>query len=241
MGYSIRKLLWGYFCLHLLFSAPLFSQTVSEEWLKSEYLLLLSSYVSWEDEPQIDTFLLGVVSSDPIYTELSFRSESQVFKEKPFQVYFFKKPGDIRPVNILYIGEERNSSMKKIWNRWKSEPVLVVTDSSKYEYSMINLLGMNLGGKPFEINKSNIDGAGLIISSKILAVGGSEEDLRRIYRESEKQLEQLTSDIAGLNEELLQKQAELEKTSDELRGRMQEIADLSEEIRQQTGQLTDLR
>ena len=75
--------------------------------------------------------------------------------------------------------------------------MLMVTDSSStMEYTMINLLAMNLGGKSFEINKSNIVAAGLVISSRILAEGGSEEDLRTIYLESERELKRLKTDIA---------------------------------------------
>ncbi|GAI87835.1 unnamed protein product [marine sediment metagenome] len=116
--------------------------------------------------------------------------------------------------------------------------MLFITDSSNaVEYTMINLLGMNLGGKPFEINKSNIDDAGLTISSKILAVGGSEDDLRSIYRASERELEILKTDIAELNDELQKKQGELETSIQELRQRMEEINQLNAEIDKQTGQL----
>jgi len=105
---------------------------------------------------------------------------------------------------------------------------------------MINLLAMNLGGKPFEINKPNIDAAGLTVSEKILAVGGSEDDLRSIYRESERELEKLKLDISELNDELRQKEAELKNSMVELQLRMDEIDILNAEISRQTNQLDGL-
>jgi serine phosphatase RsbU (regulator of sigma subunit) len=214
---------------------------VSGDWLKAEYIMLLSSYVDWENEELIDTFEIAVLESETIYTHLDFKSESQEFKDKPFRVRYYSRINKIKAAQILYIGREKNASLRKIWSRWKNQPMLMVTDSSSMiEYSMINLLNMNSRGKPFEINKSNIDASGLTISSKILAVGGSEDDLRMIYRESERDLEGLKSDIAGLNDELLLRQGELEKSLERLRQRTSEIKTLNEEIALQTGQLDGL-
>ena len=214
---------------------------MSEDWLKAEYVLLLSGYVSWEDEVNIDTFRFGVFASEPVYTELSFKSQSQDFKDRPFRVDYYSRREEIRPVHVLYVGEKKNSSLKKLWGSWKDDPVLFVTDSAKNtQYSMINLLGMNMGGEPFEINKSNIDAASLTVSAKILAVGGSEEDLRSIYKQSERELERLKSDISELNEELELKQRDLENSIGELNRRSEEINSLNQEISLQTRQLESL-
>ena len=227
----------GLLCL-ILTSIPSIGQTVSEDWLKAEYMILLSGYVGWPDEDRIDTFRMGVFGSEAIYTQLSFKSESENFKEKPFQVSYYKRRDEVRPVHVLYIGEEKNNYLKKLRSKWKQEPMLFITDSSNaIEYNMINLLGMNLGGKPFEVNKSNIENAGLTISSKILAVGGSEEDLRAIYRASTRELEALKSEISGLNDELLRKQVELETSIQQLDQRTSEINALNAEIDRQTQQL----
>jgi len=224
-------------CL-ILASIPSSGQSLSEDWLKAEYTLLLSSYVSWENEALIDTFQIGVFGSEEIYTQLSFKSESMGFKDKPFNVIYFRRRDEIKLVQILYIGEEKNNSLRKLRIRWKETPVLFVTDSCKAaENTMINLLGMNLGGKPFKINKSNIEDAGLSISSKILAVGGSEDDLRSIYNASKRELENLKSDIEVLNVDLLQKKKELEKSMEALHMRMEEIDALNEEISKQTEDL----
>ncbi len=218
-----------------------FAQVLSEEWQKSEYLILLSGYISWEDEDQIDTFEIGVLASEPVYTELSFKAESRSIKTKPFQVTFFKRIRDIRPVNILYVGEEINVSLRRVWNRVIDQPVLIVTDSSNlYEYTMINLLSMNFGSDPFEINKANIEAAGLAVSAKILAFGGTEEDLREIYRASEEELAQRKSEIDELNEELQHKQTLLDSSMRALQQRMLEIDQLNGEIRLQTIQLDSL-
>lgn len=233
---------FGFLCTFFLFISGIASgQPLTEEWMKAEYILLLSGYVGWEDEAAIDTFQIGVLGSEDVYTPLSFRSESRDFKNKPFKVLYYKRASDIAPVHILYIPENRNTSLRKIWNRWGSSQVLIISDSSStLEYSMINLLRLSMGGKPFEINKSNIDAAGLAVSSRILAVGGSEDDLRTIYRASERELDSLRLDISKLNDELLDKQDALEQSIHELHQRMQEIELMNTEINEQTRQLEDL-
>ena len=56
-------------------------QAVTEEWLKSEWTVLLAGYISWPDEAEIDTFQIGVLASQPIYVQMSLKSglDSRIF------------------------------------------------------------------------------------------------------------------------------------------------------------------
>jgi len=217
-------------------------QTVTEEWLKSEYTLLLSGYISWPEEEDVDTFHIGVLASQSVYAQMSLKSEVQNLKGKPFRVSYFKGRRDILPVNILYIDEKKNNSLKKVVNLFRGQPVLIVTDSlNKLDMTMINLLGMNLGGdKPFQLNKINIDKAGLMVSPKILFVGGNENDLRDIYRELEDEGNKLRADLDTLSRNLEQKQKELAESERQLEARSKEIGQLVHEIELQTEELTTL-
>ncbi|MCK5644359.1 MAG: SpoIIE family protein phosphatase, partial [Gammaproteobacteria bacterium] len=131
---------------------------------------------------------------------------------------------------------------KKIFNRIEGQPVLIVTDSAKRsEFIMLNILGMNLGGdKPFQLNKINIDNAGLSVSSKILLIAGNEDDLRNIYRELEHEGAKMRTDLDALNLELAQKQKELAESEKKLDERVKEINTLVNEIELQTRELTTL-
>jgi serine phosphatase RsbU (regulator of sigma subunit) len=226
----------------VLFPASAFGQAVTEDWLKSEYTVLLAGYFTWPEEEKIDTFTIGVLSSESVYTQLSLKSEMQEFKQKPFRVIYFNRPGELQPVNILFAGEKRNKSIRKVYNRLAEKPVLLVTDSCmEYEFTMLNLMGMNLAGtKPFRINKNNIDKAGLSVSSKILLVGGSEEDLRDIYHELELEGNKMRTELDTLSRELEGKQRELAESERELAKRSNEIDLLVREIETQTDQLTTL-
>ncbi len=218
------------------------AQVVTEDWLKSEYTILLSGYFSWPAEEMIDTFRVGVLASEGVYAQMSLKSEMQTLKEKPFQVSYFRKIGEIRPVDILYVDEKKNNSLKKLFNRLNAEPVLLVTDSANNSaFVMLNLLGMNLAGdKPFQLNKINIEKAGLKVSPKILLVGGNEDDLRDIYHELEIEENKLKSELDTLNHELERKQAELTESEEKLEKRTVEVMRLVNEIEMQTEQLSTL-
>ena len=215
-------------------------QAVTVDWLKSEYTVLLAGYFRWPAEAEIDTFRIGVLASESVYTQLSLKSEIQQLKDKPFRVVYFNRPGDLRPVDVLYVGQRRNKSVRKIYNRLTGKPVLLVTDSCMdYASTMVNLLGMNLAGsKPFQINKNNIDKAGLEVSSKILLVGGSEDDLRDIYHELELEGDRMHEELDSLSTQLESKQRELVESEAELARSSREVDALVREIEVQTGQLT---
>ena len=217
-------------------------QAVTEEWLKSEYTLLLAGYISWPDEAEIDTFQIGVLASQPIYVQMSLKSGLDSLKNKPFHVSYYKSLKDIQSVDILYVDERKNNSLKKIFNKIEGQKVLVVTDSAKtLDFTMINILGMNLAGsKPFQLNKLNIDNAGLKVDPKILFVGGSEDDLRDIYRELKVEEDAMRAELDSLNQEMVQKKKELAESEQKLEQRSIEVEMLVNEIDLQTEQLTTL-
>ncbi len=215
---------------------------MSEEWLKSEYTILLAGYFTWPGEERIDTFRVGVLAAEGVYAQMSLKSEMQFLKQKPFRVYYFRTLRDVVPVDVLYVGEKKNGSLKRICNRFSAEPFLLVTDSARNSpYIMLDLLGLNLAGdKPFRLNKTNIERAGLQVSPKILLVGGSEADLRDIYRELQDEEDRMRSELDSITLMLERNQAELAESEEKLKRRSEEINRLVQEIDSQTEQLTTL-
>lgn len=231
---------------------PVFSQqeifTFTESRFKAEYTLLLSSYVEWPDSLIAESFKFGVLGSEEIFNDLSFKSETDVFKGKPFTVKYFKRIKDIAPVHVLYVEKEANDEIKKIWSKTRGRPVLIVTDScGQFENIMINLLATKgRVGRHFEINKQNINAAGLEVSQKILYEGLREDELREEYKESGKQIEIIRQELELLNTELAEQYAKLERRrqeidslNKEITGQKHELNLLSEDIEQQQKSLAE--
>ena len=222
-------------------AVPSYSQILPDSYLKSEFLLVLSSHVTWPEEAALDTFRIGILGADKVFTALDMKAGLDSFKSKPVSVEHFRRTRDIGLIQVLFLGKERQASLKKVFKRFRGEPVLIITDSAlNYDYTMLNLLSRSMAGKPFEINKANIDDAGLLLSHEIVRIGGREDDLRLMVQESDKLQEKLTGNLDSLQKVLSVRQAELEKTSRMLEQRTGEINKLNQAINEQTEQLRDL-
>ncbi len=222
-------------------ASPSHSQIIPDAWLKSEFIVLLSAHVSWPEEAAMDTFRIGVLGAEKVYSMLDMKAGLDSFKNKPVTVSHFRRTRDVGNVQVLFLGKERQASLKKIFRKFRAEPVLIITDSAlNYDYTMLNLLGRSMAGKPFEINKANIDNAGLFLSREIVRVGGREDDLRLMVLESDKLREKLAGDLDSLQNVLRERQEELAETSQKLDQRTEEINLLNHSIDEQTEQLSSL-
>ena len=220
---------------------PSHSQIIPDSYLKSEFIVLLSDHVTWPEEAALDTFRIGVLGAEKVFTILDMKAGLDSFKNKPVSVEHFRRTKDIGRIQVLFLGKERQASLKKVFKRFRGEPVLIITDSAmNYDYTMLNLLSRSMAGKPFEINKPNIDNAGLILSDEIVRVGGREEDLRIMVQESDKLRKKLAGNLDSLQHVLGERQEELEETGRLLEQRTGEINKLNQAIDQQTEQLSSL-
>jgi len=172
---------------------------------------------------------------------LGMKADLDTLKNKPVSVEHYRRTRDVRPVQVLFVGDDRQTVLKQVFRRFKDQPVLIITDSAaNYDYTMLNLLSRGMAGKPFEINKANIENAGLTLSYEILYYGGREDDLRLVVRESKKLSDELSSNLDSVQLELSDRQKDLAETSLRLEQRTAEITNLNKAIDQQTEQLSNL-
>jgi serine phosphatase RsbU (regulator of sigma subunit) len=240
MNHSLIKTFGLSFATFLL-TISTFSQQVPDAWLKSEFILLLTSYITWPNEAELDTFSIGILGADKVYSMLGMKADFDTLKNRPVSVERFRRVRDVRPVQVLYVGDDRPSVLKQVFRRFGDAPVLIITDSAaNYEYTMLNLLSKSMVGKPFEVNKANIEHAGLSLSYEILSVGGREDDLRKVVQEWEGKMKSLEEQLDSLQQSLSLRQEELSETSLKLENRNAEISHLNQAIDEQTGQLSSL-
>ncbi|MCP3928798.1 MAG: DUF4154 domain-containing protein [Bacteroidetes bacterium] len=202
--------------------------------VKTTYVLNMAKFIEWENENDITEYRIGVFGANEIYEELSKREEAILFKNKPFEVIQFRKIRDIHQVHILYVDKKRNHLANKILQIATDNNILMFTDSCMNHASvMINLLDIQNPGEQFDINKENINNAGLFIPPKLLFYGGSAEDLRDLYQNLESQL-------SNVQKNLEKQTAELERQQEALETKKEEIRALYEEINLQKENLNDL-
>ncbi len=197
---------------------------LTEEVIKSNFVVNMIKFVEWEDADSIGRYTIGVMAKDEVFEQFRNVARSVRIRNKSLDVVQFRRLNDIGGVDILYVGGRNNKFARRIWDIALREKILMITDSCVFrESTMINLLDLNKPGRQFEINRENLDKANFVVSPKLLYYGGTQEDLRKLYQTSEREL-------ANVQLELEHRAALLKEQGEELESRKQEVLALNDEI-----------
>ena len=85
MDHHHKKLLCLYISVFFLnFNA--YTQKLPDAWLKAEYIVVLTSYFTWPDEAAMDTFRIGILGADEVYSMLGLKQDLDTLKDMPVSV-----------------------------------------------------------------------------------------------------------------------------------------------------------
>jgi serine phosphatase RsbU (regulator of sigma subunit) len=232
----MRKLLVNIFFFFFFF--PLVFGQLTESVMKSHFVINMIKFIELENEDTIEQYSIGVLGRTEITEEFKNQARNTRIKNKSFSVIQFKRINDIGGVHILYVDKQNGSAVRKILGKALEEQILVISDSClNREFTMINLIDLNMPGNQFEINKDNLDKANIHVSPKLLYYGGSQEDLREMYQASEQELsnvqgdlEQKTTQLENLRKDLNLKKQEILALSNEIAGQKQLLKSMTSEV-----------
>jgi|GEM_PF-3034766 len=200
------------------------AQQISDNQVKAGFIYSFLKYVTWEKEDRIDTFKIAVYGDDPELILALKGMEKMLVKNKPIIVESFQSIGEINYSQILFITNNRNYFIKDIFELLKSSNTLLVTDRYEFQrYVMINFIYNENSKIQFEINTNNVQEARLKTSPKLILIGGSEIDLRKLYIETEKSLVTEKEKAESYEKELAQKKEEIQIMNSKLYGLYKEI------------------
>jgi len=215
-----------------------YPQQVTDDQIKTGYVYNFLKYVQWESEEKTDTFKIAIYGEDyPLINTLKSIERLQV-KGKPIRVIHFKSIGDIEFTHILLITNDRIFFVKDILDLIKGRNTLLVTDRCEYpRYVMANFTYSDNSKIQFEINSKNMEEAKLKTSSKLVLLGGSEIDVRKLYLETEKSLVTEKGKVSSYEKELTQKKEEIQNMNTKLLQLYKEIGTLQGKIAVQKNDL----
>ncbi len=201
------------FIILLFFSFSLTAQEYTNNQLKSAIIFKILENVFWQNDDslkQIKVFFYG--ENNDLLNEIK-NLEYLTVRDKSIKVSssqgFFEIPVDTP--NVIIISKSRNSELEDIFKKIKGKNILLITNNApNKDITMINLLD-NENVVTFEVNKKNIDSQHLEITPKLLILGGQIDEVRNLYKEQEKKLEQVRQDIKQLQQNLYKKQQEITK------------------------------
>lgn len=156
-------------CLMILFiivSAQSFAASESNEYnIKAMFVLNFMKYVEWPQEPNSDTFKIGVVGESNIYQALLSLVANRKENSK---IKIYKVNTDLNEeYQILIIARNENNRIESLSKKYQGKGTLIISEECKNNNNAsINLVNINNKIR-FEINNNQAKLGGIKISSKL--------------------------------------------------------------------------
>lgn len=212
----------------LLMSVAVSAKEINADQVKVAYTYNFLKHTEWPDESKLGEYNLLVVSkNESLKSMFSMLSSRKLLNDKKIRVTFYD--GKTLPkVQAVYVDQQSGAAAQvdKFFYAYESDPVLLISDEYKDRKKVLINLVQNGDIIGFEINKANILNRGLKISPDLVLLGGTEIDVAKLYKSSQDELKEQKEAVAGLNQKINEKNAELS-------AKLQALAKQKEALEQQ--------
>jgi PAS domain S-box-containing protein len=224
------------FTLAILLSCFYSHGQFDESRKRAMFIINFAKKITWPYEDTLHRYRIGVLDNNEIYDALCELIKSDSLRGKPYQVIKIKRIKDLGKTEILYCEKVSDNTMKDILIKIRGQQTLLISNQwPNNNYVMINFLKDPV--KLFEINNKNILAENLTISEKVIVQGGSDNDLRKIYRKSEQELKSEKEKVEAQREELARQMKELTKLNTEINDTKKELDLKRKEIEKQKAEI----
>jgi len=206
-------------CFLLVFySISVFSQ-INEDKLKASVLFYIAGYINWPSGTSQTNFNIGIFGKNiSIKEELTLISQRKKINGKLIVIQDLESIQDLQKFDLLFVCKTQNNQVESIFQSAITKGILVVTDEMQNNlFTMINFKKNKENNEiGFEINKQNIILAKLDYQSDLLLYGGTELDIKELYRATQKLLETEKTNVALLKNENQQIQLEINEKNNQI-------------------------
>ena len=186
-----------------------FAQKYTDTEIKSAYIFQFAQNIEWPNEDNMEIFKIGVYGMDTsISHSLQTVAKSQKIRKKSIEVIQYNDITEIydNKPQLLFITEEKNTDIKGLYYQLFGENILFVSNGYKNQiYVMLNLIYLSKTQISFEVNKKTIEEQGLSLLPDLLLLGGTELDVRMLYKLKEEELA-LEQEKVSLQQEKIKEQ-----------------------------------
>ena len=163
------------------------------ETLKSALIIQFVQHITWPEEETIQMFNIGVYGADTTTFEiLNKNSLHRKVKDKNYQVRWVTSLNKLAGINALFIDQSKSKDLVQVAQAIERKNILLITESSTDTKNI--MLNIMLDDKKkrlsFEVNKANIIIEHLELNPELLLLGGTEVDIRELYRDIKQQFEE---------------------------------------------------
>jgi signal transduction histidine kinase len=198
------------FLVCLFCNLPVIAQQFSDAEIKTALIYNFLKYIENKSFPKADSIVVAYHGNDPALKKLMLRLKAEKVKGHWVNVVNYNEQNQLETIDVLVVFNEFNFDISNIFKYTREQGVLLITD--RYDNPkevMINFFHENENVR-FEVNSKNISEAGFEISSKLLLLGGTELDVRELYKETEKTLQSERERAMQIEQELGLKKKEIE-------------------------------
>ena len=162
----------------LFFSACAVAQaddvSAGEIQIKAAFLYKFTGYVEWPKSSFKDAerpITIGMVGAEEITEELRRVVSGRSVQGRGLTIALVSKESDLSGVHVLFIGRDAAAGMTRLIEAARARPILIVTDAPDglERGGVINFV-MVKRRVQFEISVDAAEKAGLVLSSRLLAV-----------------------------------------------------------------------
>lgn len=130
-------------------------------------------YIEWPEAQSKGDFVLGVYGDSPIQKELQALAANKKLKGRNIVVKTLSKPEEGANCELMYISDSKSSAIKALKEQMKDKPVLIVGEREGLakKGAGLSFVTMDDDALKFDINKKEIEGHQLKISSQLITLG----------------------------------------------------------------------
>jgi len=220
--------------LLFFFRTNLHAQKYTIAEVKTVFIYQFGLNITWENEQNLKKFKIAIYGdNDEIYPAINQFAKNNTLKGKPIEVIKIKNIQELLRSNfqILYISQYRNYELSSILRHINNKNILVISDnSSQQKLIMINFINSEDKTIGFEINTKTIRDQNLNILPKLLLLGGTELDVKKLYKEQEIKLKEEKEKVEKLKDELINQKKLISELNIEIKQRLTELKKQKDEI-----------
>jgi PAS domain S-box-containing protein len=204
--------------LLMILGCSLRAQNLTDAEVKTALIYNFFRYIDNPDFDNRDTLFLGIYGDDQTLIKSLSKLEHQRLKDKRIQIVRLERNTSLSKINALFIFNEYNFELTRLYKQIQGQPILLITDRADEKTQVfINFVHLENNKVQFEINSKNLTESGFSISPKLLLLGGTELDIRELYKETEKSLQSEQERAKQIRIELSEKELQVSRLSKQLK------------------------
>ncbi len=148
-------------------------QTVSaqKEKFHSIFIYNFSKYVKWPDGMSSGKFVIGVLGSSAITSELKEMATTKSVNGMAIDVKQISSISEAKGCHIVYIASGESGKLEQVVSQTQSQSVLIVTDKPGLAKQGAAINFVEIDGKvKFELNQQNAEAHGLKVSGSLTSL-----------------------------------------------------------------------